>query len=137
MGKVSRFALTAGLALTASACTTMPTGTTAASPTPTDGPVALRTFHMTGSTCSLMPVRGTLVADPIWGLALLGKDESGAPHRYGVVWPDEYSARWDHGIVVLLHLSGNLVAREGDRVVLDGERQDPIYTCSDVSIERT
>jgi hypothetical protein len=123
----------AGVVVVVAACASVASPTVP--PSPTDGPIAIQTFHMTGATCSLLPTRGTLVTDPIWGLALMGTDGSGAPHRYGVYWPDVYSARWEHGTAVLLDASGYLVARAGDRVVLDGERQDPFYTCADVSVE--
>ena len=94
-----------------------------------DGPVALQTYHMAGAACGALPARGVLVADPIWGLALAGTDDSGAPHRFGVVWPDVYSARRDRGTVILLEASGNVVAREGDHVVLDSPRGDPLHAC--------
>jgi hypothetical protein len=70
-----------------------------------------------------------LVADPTWGLALAGTDASGAPHRFGVVWSDVYSARRDRGAVMLLDASGNVVAREGDHVVLDSPDRDPLVAC--------
>ena len=125
--------LLALVALLVAGCAAGPTPTAPA--TPTDGPIAIQTFHMAGATCEQLPNRGTLVTDPIWGLALLGIDDSGAPHRYGVYWPDVYSARWEHGTAVLLDAAGSVVARAGDRVVLDGKPQDPFYTCSDVSVE--
>ena len=121
----------AGVLVTA--CSSSPSPTVL--PSPTDGPIALQTFHMTGATCEVLPNRGTLVADPTSGLALMGTDASGAPHRYGVFWPDVYSARWEGGTATLLDASGNVVARAGDRVVLDGKRQDPFYTCADVALE--
>jgi hypothetical protein len=62
----------------------------------------------------MRPARGVLFEDPTWGLALLGTDASGAEHRYGIVWPDVYSARREGGTVVLLDEAGNVVAREGD-----------------------
>lgn len=84
---------------------------------------------MAGAACEMLPARGVLVADPTWGLALMGTDASGAPHRFGVVWPDVYSARRERGTVVLLEASGSVVAREGDPVVLDSPQKDPLYAC--------
>ena len=84
---------------------------------------------MAGAACELLPARGMLVSDPTWGLALIGTDASGGPHRYGVVWPDVYSARREGGTVILLDESGNVVAREGDQVVLLSPRRDPLYAC--------
>jgi hypothetical protein len=77
----------------------------------------------------MKPARGVLIADANWGLALLGTDNFGDPHRYGVVWPDAYSARREGGAVVLIDVAGNLVAREGDQVVLLSPRRDPLYAC--------
>ena len=94
-----------------------------------DGPVTLRTTHNAGAACDLLPARGILIGDPNWGLALMGTDASGDPHRYGVVWSDVYSARRDGGTVLLLDQSGNVVAREGDHVVLLSPRRDPLYAC--------
>jgi hypothetical protein len=59
----------------------------------------------------------------------MGTDASGASYRFGVVWPDVYSARRDRGTVILLDASGNVVAREGDHVVLGSPRGDPLYAC--------
>jgi hypothetical protein len=94
-----------------------------------DGQVALQTTHMAGAACEMRPVRGELFYDPTWGLALLAIDASGAPHRYGVVWPDVYSARRERGTVVLFDESGNAIAREGDLVVLDSPRREPLVAC--------
>lgn len=94
-----------------------------------DGPVALQTTHMAGAACELNPVRGVLFDDPTWGLALTGTDDSGAAHRYGVVWPDVYSAHRERGTVVLFDASGNAIAREGDQVVILGPLQDPLFAC--------
>lgn len=84
---------------------------------------------MAGAACEMRPARGVLIADPNWGLALLGTDASGDPRRYGVLWPDVYSARREAGKVVLLDESGNLVAQEGDHVVLLSPRREPLYAC--------
>ena len=97
------------------------------------GPVALQTYTHSVATCELLPVRGVLVADLSWGLALMGTDEAGNSHQYGVVWPYGYSARRDQTIL-LLDPAGNVVAREGDKVVLDAVRQDPLYPCADIQV---
>jgi hypothetical protein len=100
-----------------------------------DGPVALQTTHNAGAACDLRGVRGELFYDPTWGLALMGTDASGAPHRYGVVWSDVYSARREGGTVVLFE-SGKAVAREGDQVDLLSVRRDPLVVC-DVEVVET
>jgi hypothetical protein len=96
-----------------------------------DGPVAIRTNSIAGRACLLVSETGTLAADPTWGLAFMGKDDAGQAHRYGVVWPHGYSARREQGTILLLDGSGGVVAREGETLELDAERQDPLYPCGD------
>jgi hypothetical protein len=93
----------------------------------------LQTTHLAGAACETRrewrEVHGVLFADPTWGLALEGTDASGAPHRYGVVWPDVFSARRERGTVVLFDASGNAIAREGDQVVVDSPPREPLVAC--------
>jgi len=101
--------------------------------TPGDGPVAIQTYKPSGATCLLLPVYGVLVTDPTFGLALMGTDDSGDAHKYGVVWPDGYSARREQGSVLLLDSHGSVVARDGDEVVIDANAEkEPLYPCGDV-----
>lgn len=98
-----------------------------------DGPVPIQTNPMSG-TCLLVNTYGRLVADHTWGLALAGTDQSGNPHTYGVVWPRGYSARREQDTIVLLDSSGNVVAQEGDQVVLDAANHDPLQPCDDIHV---
>jgi hypothetical protein len=79
-----------------------------------DGPVAIQTLPDL-AVCEAARVGGTLVSDPSFGLAL---QNSG--YRQGAVWPHGYSARRESGVTVLLGPSGQVVAREGDRILAAG-----------------
>jgi hypothetical protein len=99
-------------------------------------PVAIQTQSRPAGICAGVPVRGMVVVDQTWGLALLAKDETGNPHKYGVVWPHGYSARRVQGIVYLLGSAGTVVAREGDTVVFEGVRyREPLQPCGDVLLD--
>src|SRR4051794_15481371 len=80
----------------------------------TDGPVAIRTLPVV-DICNAARVGGTLVADPAFGLAF---ENTG--HRIGAIWPHGWSARPESGVVVLLGPSGQVIAREGDRILASG-----------------
>jgi hypothetical protein len=82
---------------------------------PTAAPVAIRTLDRPYTVCDTAAIRGTLVADPTYGLAL---DTPG--HREGTVWPYGYSARRESGTIVLVDSSGDVVAREGDDILAAG-----------------
>jgi hypothetical protein len=99
-----------------------------------DGPVAIKTDPLSGGVCLLVPAPGVLVADSTWGLALQGSDRAGQRHRFGVIWPHGYTARRESGTVVLLDEQGELVAHEGDNVVLDAAIHDPLTPCTDIQI---
>lgn len=101
----------------------------ACSASATDGPLAIQTQRSDPGACLLLPVDGVLVADSTWGLALMGSDDAGNPHRYGVIWPHGYSARREQGTPVLIDRAGKVVAREGDRLELDGMLHDPLTPC--------
>ncbi len=109
---------------------------TAACSGPSDGPVSIQTNAHLDRICPLIPMYGVLVADETWGLAFQSVDDSGNRHRFGVVWPHGYSARREHGVISLIAANSDLVAREGDRVVLDANASsDPIYPCGGVELE--
>ena len=82
--------------------------------TVTDGPVTIRTLPVLDA-CNAARVGGTLVADPSFGLALQNPG-----YRNGAIWPHGYSARREAGVVVLVGPSGQVVAREGDRILASG-----------------
>jgi len=66
--------------------------------------------------CPAAAIKGQLVEDSTWGLALRSTDNA----THGVVWGYGYSARRDAGTVVLLNPSGTSVAKEGDSVRMAG-----------------
>jgi hypothetical protein len=63
-----------------------------------------------------MSVEGRLVAEASSGLGLRQRDGT----TLGVVWPNRWSARRESDGIVLLDIEGQVVAREGDFVVMDG-----------------
>ena len=81
-----------------------------------DGPVAIWT-RPPSDTCLQARVGGTLVADPQSGLAFRGID--GAPN-VPIWWPHGWTARREHGVVLLVSPAGKVVAREGDRILASG-----------------
>jgi hypothetical protein len=60
-------------------------------------------------------VGGILVADPTFGLALKNSDED-SEYVDGAIWPFGFSARREHGVILLIGQAGQVVAREGDRI---------------------
>lgn len=80
-----------------------------------DGRVTIRTLDQPYAVCDQAAVRGTLVADAIYGLAL-----ANGGNQQGAVWPFGYSARRESGTVVLLDQSSHVVAREGDHILAAG-----------------
>ena len=79
------------------------------------------------SACFLTEIRGELKADVVWGLGLLNRGSF-----TGVVWPHGYAAKRDGaGVVVLLDRDGQILAREGETVVLAGVHGDDgvTYPC--------
>ena len=79
-----------------------------------DGPVAIQT-HPQLAVCEAAMVRGTLVADPTYGLGLQWPGGIS-----GAIWPFGYSARRVSGKVVLIGPSGAVFAHEGDQIVAGG-----------------
>jgi hypothetical protein len=106
-----------------------PTGTAAL------GPVALQTQPPPGPNelCPAARIGGVLAPDPAYGLGVLSHD--GAVH--GVVWPNGYAARRDAGGIVLLDRSSQVVAHEGDEVVMSGVIHDDgvNYPCDNPDIQ--
>ena len=80
-----------------------------------DGPVTIRTRAQPDDACLEARVGGTLVSDSTYGLAFQNPG-----YRNGTVWPFGYTARRQGGVIVLLGPSGNVVAREGDRILASG-----------------
>jgi hypothetical protein len=93
----------------------------ACSASATDGPVAIKTATHSGGVCQIVGWGGVLVADPTWGLAVMGtepgSDEPPNSHRFGVVWPPGYTARREQGVVVVLDAEGRVAAREGQTMI--------------------
>ena len=105
-----------------------------------DGPVAIRTDTHDPGACLLVGFGGVLIADPTWGLALLGTDpgstEPPNSHRFGVVWPRGYSARREHGTILLVDSDGKVVAREGDTVVMGNPpANDVVHPCPPIEVD--
>ena len=96
-----------------------------------DGPIAIKT-EREGPVCQAARIGGILVPDPTYGLGF-----QGGGYEYGAVWPDGYTARREGGKVVLLNAAGELVAREGDRVVAGGavDSQGAGHACFDIHVE--
>jgi hypothetical protein len=63
-----------------------------------------------------MAIGGVLVGDPIYGVGL--RNESGIVS--GVIWPFGYTAARDTEGVILFDSGGTGLAREGDRVLMEG-----------------
>lgn len=95
----------------------------------TDGAIPIRTNSPSG-ICPGVAQRGLLVLDPQWGLALRMTDRLGTTRTRGVIWPNRYSARREHGVVKLFDSTGRLVANAGDWVVLDATDEDPLRPCA-------
>lgn len=76
----------------------------------------------TPPSCPAALIRGQLKADATEGLILIeepdGKDRS-------IIWPYGYVGRLNDGRLELLDGNGAVVAREGDRVELDGGESGP------------
>ena len=82
----------------------------------------LRTEPSPGSSCGslLQAIQGVLKSDAVQGLGL---EKRGT--FVGVVWPYGYSATRDRsGLVLLLDRDGQVVAREGDTIVMSGVHRD-------------
>ena len=119
MTRCQRMVLTLGVfALIAAGCT---------GPSPTGAcvtvgcPVSLQTApppHPDGA-CPAARLGGWLTADPTFGLGL--RDEPQGGPVYGVIWPNGWSARRDTSGIVLIDRGGDIVAREGDRIVMAGD----------------
>jgi hypothetical protein len=123
--------MSSGSTLWVGALTVFAIVTGACTATQPDGPVALRT-EPRPLVCPAARIGGILVADPSFGLGFAGNG-----YEYGVVWPDGYSARREHGVVVLLDAAGDVVAREGDRMVAGGtETDDGVgHPCFGIQVE--
>jgi hypothetical protein len=65
--------------------------------------------------CILMEVGGTLVPHPIFGLGLLRDG-----NLRGVRWPFGWTARREAEGIVLINRAGDIVAREGGRISMEG-----------------
>ena len=81
-----------------------------------DGPVAIWT-RPPSNACFGAVVAGTLVADLTSGLAFQGVNGS---RNVPIWWPNGWTARREHGVVLLMSPSGSVVAREGDRILASG-----------------
>jgi hypothetical protein len=95
------------------------------------GPVTIQT-SAPAPVCAAARVSGSLVADPVYGLAF--KSDGGVR---GVVWPNGYSARrGKDGVVVLIDPSGRTVAREGDTIVSAGAWSDDdiAFPCGELEV---
>jgi hypothetical protein len=97
----------------------------------TDGPVTIRTRTRPDEVCNQARVGGVLVADPTYGLAFKNPG-----YVQGAVWPFGYSARRESGVIVLLGPSGQVVAREGDRVLAagGGSSDDAVNVDCEISV---
>jgi hypothetical protein len=84
-------------------------------------PVSLRTLPP-GMGCALGSLEGTIHGDR-WAEPHVWVDVDGRA-REEIIWPAGYSARFMPSLL-LLDADGTVVAREGDRVSLDGK-----FTCS-------
>jgi hypothetical protein len=82
---------------------------------PKDGPVAIRTRAQPTVVCMQARVGGTLVADPTYGLALQNPG-----YVNGAIWPYGFTARREAGVILLIGVAGQVVAREGDRILAAG-----------------
>lgn len=76
-------------------------------------------------------VGGTLVADPTYGLAFQNPG-----YVNGAVWPYGFTARRESGVILLIGLAGQVVAREGDRILAAGGSagSDAVNVDCDISI---
>lgn len=97
---------------------------------PSGSEVAVRTQapfsdSETPPPCPAGELRGQLVADEVEGVIIL--EESGL--RRAVIWPHGYVARLNAGGLELLDERGQVVAHEGDQIVIgggeSGEGPDP------------
>ena len=96
-----------------------------------DGPVAIQTRPRPDDMCLQARLGGTLVADATYGLAL-----ENPGYRMGVVWPFGFTARRESGVIVLLGPSGNVIAREGDRIQAGGGSagDDAVGVCGTIQV---
>jgi hypothetical protein len=88
---------------------------------PTGPVIALRTYdaepvNASPQGCPAGLIRGTLVADERWGIALRGEGN----FTREVIWPHGFTARLEAGRVAVIHGNGSVVAREGDVVEIAG-----------------
>lgn len=68
-------------------------------------------------------LEGNANASPaVWGVDI-------ARHRFGIVWPPGFSARFSPGLEIL-DTSGAVVARQGTVSDAGGAGDDPFYVCS-------
>lgn len=68
-------------------------------------------------------LEGAATASPaVWGVDI-------ARHRFGIVWPPGFSARFSPGLEIL-DTSGAVVARQGTVSDAGGAGDDPFYVCS-------
>lgn len=80
-----------------------------------DGPVAIRTRSQPNTVCMQARVGGILTAHPTYGL---GFQSPG--YATGAVWPYGFTARRESGVILLIGVAGQVVAREGDRILAAG-----------------
>ena len=94
-----------------------------------DGPVAIKTESGKGGDgpCLLVGgVEGVLVAEPTWGLTMAG---------IGVIWPHGYTARREQGKILLFDRTGNIAAREGDKVNMGNPVMNGVTTpCTPIHV---
>lgn len=113
-----RVATLALLALAVTGCSVFPSP----EPSPRPGeavPLLTQPSPQPGEACAAGRIGGVLTADPTYGLGL---SSDGAVR--GVIWPHGYSARHEPGGIVLIDRLGQIVAREGDRIVMGGFMSD-------------
>lgn len=115
---LARLGLVLTLAASMTACATTQTSAPASATAPSVGAVALRTWVPSSpEACPAARTEGILVRQPQSGAGL--RDNAGA--AWQVIWPTDYTARDEGGRLVVLDGSGNVIAREGDRVEVGGQ----------------
>lgn len=85
------------------------------------GAVALQTWVPDSPVaCPMARTEGTLVRHPQSGAGL--RDNQGV--LWQVIWPTDYQAREDGGLLAVLDGAGVVIAHEGDRVEIAGAQDD-------------
>ena len=100
------------------------------------GSIALHTLAeppKSTDVCEAASIGGFLAPDAAYGLGL--RDGEGKVH--GVIWPYGFTGRRDINGVLLIDPSGNVVAREGDKIAMRGAYGDDgtQHPCSDPALQ--